>query len=125
MNHTLTLNSTGHAAARRDVLYSASCTCRQWSMRNVTAKTARAEHAAHLQVHLGPDAQNARERASMTACIDRGHFDGHRPSFRITLRAQVGPIVQRVLFPAAPIVELYEPAPCEHLEVGMAEKSLQ
>lgn len=54
----------------------------------------------------------------MTACIDRGHFDGHRPSFRITLHAQVGPIVQRVLFPAAPIVELYPQPACDHLEVG-------
>lgn len=62
---TLTLNSTGKAAAtRRDALYNASCSCGRWNMKNATAMAARAEHAQHLQFHLGPDAQRARKEGA-------------------------------------------------------------
>lgn len=60
----------------------------------------------------------------MSASIDRGHFDGRAPSFRIVLRAQVGPIVQRTLFASAPIVELYEAPPCDHPESGWQKNIL-
>lgn len=63
-SHTLSLISAGSASTRRDVLYAASCSCGRWNMRGVTAQTARAEHAAHLQVYLGSEAQTARQGLS-------------------------------------------------------------
>jgi hypothetical protein len=65
--HALTLKSTKSRIIRGDhevILFRSECSCGALNPELQGAPAARAWHAAHLQQHLGPEAQEARERAS-------------------------------------------------------------
>lgn len=61
-SHTLILTSTMKSRGS-DLLYSARCALGCWSG-TLTAMEARGKQDEHMQAIAGPDAQNARERAS-------------------------------------------------------------
>jgi hypothetical protein len=64
--HTPTLTSTDKRSKTPpfDVLYDGTCSCGGWSMDSKPAATIRAEHMAHLQSLLGPEAQAERMDAT-------------------------------------------------------------
>lgn len=64
MAHMLTLTSKRVDESVGTTLYKADCSCGDWTRTLLPAAVAREEHAEHLQQHLGPEAQIAREPSS-------------------------------------------------------------
>ena len=62
-SHMLTLTSKRVDESGVTMLYLAECSCGEWTRTFLPTSVARAEHADHIQEHLGPEAQLARECA--------------------------------------------------------------